>query len=146
MGIPYIPGNYAVGGVIAVPVMTEVGVISHKGILSDRIGDDGLPMVIHNAKLFDAVIEASMTVFCLKAVGPVSSEGYPGELPPLMVLARARSQIESPWRLWNNCEHFVHWAHGQKKKSPQLRKKAGKVAMWTGVAAACFFVFKPSAP
>jgi len=136
--LPYVPGDYRVACVVSVPVITEIGIIDHKGILSNVSGDDGLPMVIHNAKLFGKVIEASMTTFRLKARGPVSSDGYPGELAPLEVLRRARSELETPWLVWRNCEHFVHWAHGLEMRSPQLRQRAGKVAIRTaGLGAAC---------
>lgn len=139
--IHYVPGEYVVGCVLSVPVATEVGEISHKGILSDRKGSDGLPMVIHNAKLAGHVVEDTMTFFYTKAIGPVSSEGYPSTLAPHVVLARARTRIGKPWRVLDNCEHFAAWAHDLPKKSPELRRKAkqGSVAI-TGFLAGCFFL------
>jgi hypothetical protein len=139
--IQYIPGEYVVGCILSVPVMTEVGEISHKGILSDRTGPDGLPMVIHNAKLAGNVVEDTMTFFYTKAIGPVRSEGYPSKLAPHVVLARARTQIGKPWRVLDNCEHFAHYAHNLPQKSPELRRKAkqGGVAL-TGFLAGCFFL------
>jgi hypothetical protein len=139
--IQYVPGDYRPGCVISVPVVTEVGEISHKGILSDKRGVDGLPMVIHNAKLAGHVVEDTMTFFYTKAIGPIRSEGYPSALMPHVVLARARTQIGKPWRVWDNCEHFAGWAHDLPKKSPELRRKAkqGGLAI-TGFLTACFFL------
>jgi len=137
-----IPGGYRVGCVLSVPVTTEIGIISHKGIMTEKLGDDGLPMVLHNAKLFDQIIESSMTVFVLKARGLVRSEGYPGLFAPGIVLERARSQLGKPWRPWDNCEHFVAWAHGLERVSPELRRKVKKAGVVTGVAVAGFFACK----
>lgn len=141
--LQYVPGHYAPGCVIAVPVTTSVGIVSHKGILSDRVGGEhGLPMVIHNTKLLGTVVESTMEDYVLTGVGPVISEGYPGKLPPALVIARARALIGHPWRPWDNCEHFAHYAHGLPKKSPQMRAAAKKTVGAAGVAAFCWFAFK----
>jgi len=129
------PGDYRIGCILAVPVQTNVGVVSHKGILGDQLGPDDLPTVIHNVKLFGQIIETSMSDYLLMAVGPISSEGYPGMLPPEKVLERARSQIEKPWRPWSNCEHFVSWSHDIPVSSPQLRSAAKSAAKATGIIA-----------
>lgn len=138
--IRYVPGPYRAGCIVSVPVATEVGEVSHKGILSDVTGPDGLPAVIHNAKLYGAIVESSMTEFCLRAIGPVRAEGYPSPAPPEVILARARSQMGQPWRLWYNCEHFAVWVHGLPVKSRQLRRKAKTgAAVVTGLVAGAFF-------
>ena len=139
----YIPGDYKPGYVVAVPVETSVGIVVHKGILSDRIGPDGLPYVIHAAKFFGAIVEGPMQDFMTMARGPLTSEGFPGKLPPVLVIARARALIGKPWkwRPWDNCEHFVHEAHGLPPKSPQVRR-AGKSALGAaGVGAFVWFAF-----
>lgn len=121
-------GYYMSGCVLGVPVKTEVGVVSHKGIMGDRLGKDGLPTVLHNAKFFGCIVETSMSVYALQSTGPISSDGFLGSLPPSAVLERARSQIEQPWRPWYNCEHFTSWAHGVPSRSPQLQRAAKKGA------------------
>jgi len=139
----YIPGDYRPGCIVNVPVKTSVGVVGHKGVLSDRVGPDGLPMVIHAAKLFDAIVESTMQDFMLMAKGPLTSEGFPSTLPPVLVVARARALIGKPWKWmpWDNCEHFVHEAHGLPPKSPQVRR-AGKSALGAaGVGAFVWFAF-----
>lgn len=129
------PGDYRVGCILSVPVTTEVGIIDHKGIMCDQLGPDGLPTVLHNAKLFDQIIETTMTDYNLMSVGAISSEGYPGILPPAEVLKRGRSQIGLPWKPWYNCEHYVHWAHGLEVRSPQMRSGMKKAAVTGGVIA-----------
>jgi len=137
MGFPYVPGDYRPGMIVSVPVTTSVGTIAHKGIVSDRAGPDNCPMVIHSAKLFGRrVVETTMTDFAVKHVGPVSSEGFPGTLPPHIVVARAREQIGKPWYPWDNCEHFSSWAHGVQEKSPQLRRGVKRAAATGGALAA----------
>ena len=133
---PYgmLQGYYMAGCVLAVPVKTEVGVVSHKGIMGDRVGKDGLPTVLHNAKFFGCIVETSMSVYALQSMGAISSDGFPGRLSPAAVLERARSQIEQPWRPWFNCEHFTAWAHDVAVKSPQLRQAAKKGAGAVGAA------------
>lgn len=53
----------------------------------------------------------------------VTVHGYPGTLPPEMVMLRARLKRGQPYS-WNtfNCEHFVRYAHGVHVESPQLRQ------------------------
>lgn len=102
--------------------------------MSDRMGPDGYPTVVHAAKIFGKrVVETTMEDFALMRVGPIDTEGYPGLLSPQEVVTRARSQIETPWRLWKNCEHFVAWCHGLPETSPQLRTKLKRAAGTTGV-------------
>jgi hypothetical protein len=101
--------------------------VKHKGILSDQKGADGFPLVIHNGKIYGGIVEHSMTDFFRNAEGPMHSEGYPSKYAPGIVLERARSKIGQPWRPWDNCEHFVTWAHGVPQKSPELRRKAAQV-------------------
>jgi hypothetical protein len=53
----------------------------------------------------------------------VRIHGYPGELPPEEVMARARSLIGMQYDAGNaNCEHFVRWCHGLEPESPQLQQ------------------------
>jgi hypothetical protein len=139
--IPFVRGDYRPGCVVSVPVHTEVGRVIHVGILSDRFGPDGCPMVIHAAKIFGKIIEDTMTVFMLHALGPVCSEGYPGILAPTVVMARARAEIGKPWRPWSNCEHLVTMAHGLPTRSPQIRSAAKKTAVVAASASAVAAIF-----
>lgn len=138
--IQSIPGGYCAGCIVSVPVETNVGTVNHKGILSDCLGPDEYPMVIHNAKIYGEIVESSMSVYVSKAVGPVASEGYPGQLTQAVVIARARSHIGQQWRPLSNCEHFVSWAHGLEVTSPQLRRAGKKAGLVTGALAVGTFL------
>ncbi|OJY54876.1 MAG: hypothetical protein BGP19_08665 [Thiobacillus sp. 0-1251] len=55
----------------------------------------------------------------------VRVDGYPGSLPPAIVMHRARLKRGQAYSWVNfNCEHFVHYAHGLPMESPQLRQWA----------------------
>src|SRR3569832_122832 len=55
----------------------------------------------------------------------VRVEGYPGLLPPAIVMHRARLKRGQAYSWVDfNCEHFVHYAHGLPMESPQLRQWA----------------------
>lgn len=137
----YIPGDFRPGCVVAVNVTTSVGVVSHKGILSDQRDEDGLPKVIHAAKFYGAIVESSMRDYMLKSVGPLVSEGYPSAMPPGLVIARARALLGQPWRPWANCEHFAYYAHGLAAKSPQMRAAGKKALAMGGIGAFVWFAF-----
>ncbi|HXX66054.1 MAG TPA: hypothetical protein VEK07_02675 [Polyangiaceae bacterium] len=139
MSLRFLPGNYGPGVVVAVPMMTQAGIVLHKGILADGTGWDGYPTVVHNSKLYGTALETTMTEYARGARGPVRSEGYPGRLPRWRVLQNARSMLGLPWRLEQNCEHFVSLAHGLVPNSPQLKAGAGKAAL-IALAATLFFL------
>ena len=135
----FLPGDYRRGVIVSIPVTTRVGVVAHKGILADCLGPDKFPTVIHNAKAYgDQVVETTMTDYCRFGLGPVRSEGYPGQLPPEAVLERARSALARPWKLTHNCEHFVGWAHDVPATSPQLRQRLTKAALASAAGAGLF--------
>lgn len=99
------------GSVISVPK----GPVRHFGIV------DWHSAVIHASKKSGMVVCESLEVF---ADGkPVRQEGYPGNLPPEIVVARAEEWIGTPYRLFtDNCDHLYTDAHGLKRKSPQVKK------------------------
>jgi lecithin:retinol acyltransferase len=113
------------GDVVGVAVdVAGVGVVTHKGLVSDRRGEDGYPRVLHASKFVGRVDESTMTTFVHRAVegARLRALGYPGRLPRRLVLARARSRIGERYDLvLANCEHYVAWCHGLAPESPQLR-------------------------
>lgn len=133
-----IPGPYRVGCILSVPVKTSIGTVAHKGILGDKLGPDDLPTVVHNSHLQGKVIESTMSEYVSMAVGPLSCEGYPSAMKPHEVLERARSQLDKPWRVLSNCEHFVTWCHGMPVHSPQLRTATKRVGAATALVAGLF--------
>lgn len=101
-------------------VSVAVGSIQHVGIITDRILN-GFPCVISASKALGEVREVSWNEFFNGAEPTVL--GYPGSLDPSTVLSRARRLVGKQWSLVKfNCEHFVHYAHGLKQRSPQLER------------------------
>jgi hypothetical protein len=113
------------GDVVGVRVHVEgIGVLLHVGLVSDRHGVDGYPAVLHASKFVGRVEETTMSTFVVRAVAGARLQrlGYPGRLPPSLVLERARSRIGERYDLLvANCEHYVAWCHGLAPSSPQLR-------------------------
>jgi hypothetical protein len=109
------PAHLPPGTVVSVPVYK---VFKHKGIVSDRFVN-GNPMVISNSARAGGVAEEPWEVFA--AGQPVMVQEYPSALSGYLILARARSQIGTKYRLLDwNCEHLVSHAQGKRAESPQV--------------------------
>lgn len=122
-GLTYPPGTV---------LATDHGFFVHYGIAGDRlIGGEqgGEQSVISCSHRRRGCHEESLGAFANGK--PVTCHGLIGNLTPFEILARARSEIGSPWRLMTkNCEHHVTHACGLKPKSPQIRRAAaGTVAI-----------------
>lgn len=110
------------GLVVATPA-GPAGLGTHVGIVTDA------GTIISCSLRRGGVAEESPSEFSGGA--PITPIGYPGNLPPLMVIARARMKIGTPWKLFSfNCEHFVNWAHGVEVQSPQLRMAVAFLALF----------------
>jgi hypothetical protein len=96
------------------------GLYDHVGLLSD-IGIDGERTVVSFSARSGGLLEERFSQF---ADGrEVLVDGYPGQLPPFVVLARARALGRRAYAwLTFNCEHFIRHAHGIPEESPQLRQ------------------------
>lgn len=78
------------------------------------------PRVISCSRRCGGVTEESILEFSQGS--EIIDRGYPSNLPPELVLWRARSKLGTPWNLFSeNCEHFVARCHGLEVTSPQLR-------------------------
>lgn len=109
------PAQLMTGTVVSVPFL---GVFRHKGIVSDRFCN-GEPMVISNSPTAGGVTEEPWEAFA--AGNQVTVEAYPSNLPPHIVIQRARARIGSRYQLFNwNCEHLVTYAHGLQPATPQV--------------------------
>lgn len=108
---PYSPGD-----IIKIRYETFI----HYAVISDRIGDDGLPMVIDNSAARDGVTERSWT----EAVAgkPVSPSSMASDFPKSEIIACARSFIgKVKYSLISfNCESFVRKVLGLKPTSKQV--------------------------
>ena len=111
-----LPWNLSAGTVIRV----NTGFYSHVGLLGDRFinGERSVLSFSAEAKGF---VEEPFSVF--SGGRPVVSDGYLGNLPPAIVMWRARQKVGQPYSwLEFNCEHFVRYAHGVPVESPQLQQ------------------------
>lgn len=111
-----------VAGVVGVPVLTRVGRVDHKGVVTDRYGSDGEPTILHASDLYGRVVETDAGEFVQRAIGPVRFVGYLGSLAPAEVLRRGRARVGERYRtLTANCEHYATGVHGLPPESAQLR-------------------------
>jgi len=113
-------------GVWDFPVGTVVrvshGLYDHVALLGDRevMGERGVLAFSADAGGF---VEQPFSA--LAGGRTVRVDGYPGKLPPAVVLRRARAMQGRSYSWANfNCEHFVRQAHGLPSESPQLRRWA----------------------
>lgn len=119
---------FEVGNIVEI----DLGPYRHVGIVSDR-WSQGQQMVIENSKLTRRVQEVPLGTFAANYL--VRDRGKPDRLPIEVVLERARSKIDSEYRLFTwNCEHLVSWAHGDEPKSPQVKAVVG-IALGLGLLA-----------
>ncbi len=94
----------------------------HVGLLSDHLIEGERGVLAFSAQE-QGFVEQAFHAFAQGR--QVRIDGYPGSLPPDIVMHRAwlkRGQVYS-WVNFN-CEHFVHFAHGLPIESPQLRQWA----------------------
>jgi len=117
-GLPVAPG-----GLVSVPVRyRKVLPIQHVGLVSDRVGPDGQPMILHNSPRFGGVVETSASEFCVGAMGRLCWHGpLPKSRPLPEVLDAARAEIGAEYDgLKNNCEHYVTRVSTGQAESPQV--------------------------
>jgi hypothetical protein len=126
--IPIVPSTLLPGTIVSVPILWFW---RHHGIVSERFHGDK-PMVISNSARAGGLTEEPWDTFA--AGQPVAVEGYPGSLPPHLVLHRARSLINKAYDVlaWN-CDHLTSHAHGLEPRSPQLAATAA-VGMFALIA------------
>ena len=104
--------------------------IEHYGIST------GYGTVISASLRTGVVLEESIEIF--SGGYSIINKGYPSDLIPSVVLAKARSAIGDKWTLFtDNCQHFATWCH-ENKHSPQLRWALGGILALVAVA----FIFK----
>ena len=98
------------------------GWYDHVGLLGDHLIVGERSVLAFSAKE-QGFVEQAFHAFAQGR--QVRVEGYPGLLPPAIVMHRARLKRGQAYSWVDfNCEHFVHYAHGLPMKSPQLRQWA----------------------
>lgn len=98
-------------------VSVSRGIYRHVGILTGEFTGFDAGVISFSSR---GVVEETLTSFANGTT--VRIEGYPGQLPPPLVVGRARG-LSMPTYSWlsMNCEHFVRLAHGLPVESPQAR-------------------------
>lgn len=110
------PWNLPVGTVIRV----NNGLYSHVGLLGDRFINGERSVLSFSAEAH-GFNEEPFSAFSRGR--PVVCDGYLGNLPPAIVMWRARMKAGQAYSwLSFNCEHFVRHAHGVPAESPQLQQ------------------------
>lgn len=118
-----VPGNV---------VVTDFGVYQHWSLVSDKVCENGKPMLISATNRNGTVEEESWDEVTQGRNTYVADVTY--SRPFNEVIEAARSQI-SNWKYSvteKNCEHFVKWATGLEVSSTQV--KAGVAGAVIGVS------------
>lgn len=123
-------------------VVTDFGVYQHWSIVTDKLCELGLPMLISATKRNHTVKEEPWNVVTQGRDTYVVEMDF--SKPVSDVLRDARSRIEAwPYSVTTgNCEHFVKWAANLEIKSTQVvAAAAGAIA---GVVLVGIFAKKPN--
>jgi hypothetical protein len=120
------------GTVVTVQMKGLFKLAHHFALVTDRIGPDGLPLVIANSRETDGPGEQSWTRF---VKGRSYRAYYPSTLPPETVLYNAYAMTGTRYDLihWN-CEHFANACHGRPAHSHQVRGGLMVAALMGGLA------------
>src|ERR1700744_6201668 len=91
----------------------------HFALVTDKTGEDGLPLVIANAGGTQGPAEVRWRDF---VQGREYRAFYPSALAPETVLYNAYAMFGTRYNFLHwNCEHFANAAHGRPAQSHQLR-------------------------
>ena len=107
------------GTIVTVQMKGIFKLAHHFALVTDKVGPDGLPMVIANSGESGGPGEQSWTNF---VKGRFYRAYYPSTLPPETVLYNAYAMVGTRYDLihWN-CEHFANACHGRPAHSHQVR-------------------------
>ena len=119
------------GTVVTVQMKGLFRIAHHFALVTGKIGDDGLPMVVANAIETRGPAEVRWTDF---VQGREYRAFYPSTLPPQTVLYNAYAMFGTRYHLlrWN-CEHFANAAHGRPGRSDQVRGGIALAALMGGM-------------
>jgi len=123
-------------------VVSDFGVYQHWSLVSDKLCNSGLPMLISATDRNDTVKEETWNKVTKGKKTYVADVSYSHTISD--VLRKARSQIG----IWSysvsekNCEHFIKWATGLEVTSTQV--KAGVGGAIAGIAIVGLVAEKPN--
>jgi hypothetical protein len=122
------------GTVVTVQMKGLFKLAHHFALVSDRIGSDGLPMVVTNSGEIGGPGEQPWTDF---VKGRSYRAFYPSTLPGATVLYNAYSMFNTRYNFLHwNCEHFANACHGRPAQSHQIRGGLMLAALMGGLALA----------
>jgi hypothetical protein len=122
------------GTVVTVQMKGLFKLAHHFALVTDKLGPDGMPIVVSNSGDTQGPAEFSWSDF---VQGRQYRSFYPSDLPPKTVLYNAYSMFETRYSFLHwNCEHFVNACHGKPAQSHQLRSGIAFLAIVGGLALA----------
>ena len=134
MRAPIPPQHLVPGTVVTVQMKGLFKLAHHFALVTDKIGADGLPIVVANSGEIGGPGEQSWSAF---AQGRSYRSFYPSNLPPDIVLYNAYSMFGTRYSFLHwNCEHFANACHGRPAQSHQLRGGLAVAAVLGGLALA----------
>jgi hypothetical protein len=119
------------GTVVTVQMKGLFRIAQHFALVTDKSGDDGMPIVVANAIKTRGPSEVR---WCDFVQGREVRAFYPSNLPPQTVLHNAYAMFGMRYNLllWN-CEHFANAAHGGPGRSDQVRGGLALAALMGGM-------------
>ena len=119
------------GTVVTVQMKGLFRIAHHFALVTDKTGDDGLPMVVANAIQTSGPADVRWSDF---VQGRQYRAFYPSNLAPQTVLYNAYAMFGTRYHLlrWN-CEHFANAAHGRPGRSDQVRGGLALAALMGGM-------------
>jgi hypothetical protein len=125
------PHRLRPGTVVTVQMKGLFRIAHHFALVTDKTGDDGMPMVVANAIETGGPAEVRWRDF---VQGRQYRAFYPSALPPQTVLYNAYAMFGTRYNLLHwNCEHFANAAHGRPGRSDQVRGGIALAALMGGL-------------
>jgi hypothetical protein len=122
------------GTVVTVQMKGLFKLAHHFALVTDKIGLDGLPIVVANSGEMGGPGEQLWNEF---VQGRSYRSFYPSNLSPETVLYNAYSMFGTRYNFFHwNCEHFANACHGRPAQSHQLRGGLAFAAVVGGIALA----------
>jgi hypothetical protein len=122
------------GTVVTVQMKGLFKLAHHFALVTDKIGSDGLPIVVANSGETGGPGEQRWSDF---VKGRSYRAFYPSTLPAETVLYNAYSMFETRYDFFHwNCEHFANACHGRPAQSHQVRGGLVLAALMGGLALA----------
>ena len=125
------PQTLRPGTVVTVRMKGLFKLAQHFALVTDKTGNDGMPMVIANAIETGGPAHVRWTDF---VQGRNYRAFYPSALRPETVLTNAYALFGTRYSFLHwNCEHFANAAHGRPGRSDQIRSGVALAALMGGM-------------